>query len=144
LPNDEPSKYLRDKLREWLVANSKYYVNELLAQANKVKDDPNGGYVDKATELTNLAKVDFSTAEPLLQRLAETGQPRSSALALSLLYQHSIDSGDSSAEDKFRTRLQAIAADRSTFGRAREIAIDALSITKWSGRDDWYLTLLQD
>ena len=143
-PNDESEKYLRDELRKWLVNNSKFFVNELLAQANKVKDNPDGGYVDKGEELTNLAKVDWSTAEPLLQRLAETGQQRSSTLAISLLYQHAIETGDASAEDKFRARLQAIASDRSFPGRARDTAIETLSVTKWTGRDDWYLSLLQD
>lgn len=143
-PNDESEQYVRDEIRKWLVNNSKFFVNELLAQANKVKDGPNGGYVEKGEELKNLVKIDWSTAEPLLQRLAETGQQRSSTLAISLLYQHAIDTGDASAEDKFRARLQAIASDRSFPGRARDTAIQTLSVTKWANRDDWYLSLLQD
>ena len=144
ISNDELNQPYRDELRKWLVANSKYYVNELLAQANKVKDNPEGGYVDKSTELTNLATVDWPTAEPLIQRLAESNQQRSSTLAISLLYKHALESGNTTAEDKFRTKLQAIAVDRSFPGAARNIAVEALSVTQWSGRDDWYLSLLQD
>jgi len=144
LQDDEPNKHYRDQLRKWLVNNSKYFVNELLAQLNKVKDNPETGNIDRDSVLTTLANVDWSTAEPLLQRLAETDQQRTSTLAISILYKHAAESGDSSAEDKFRSQLQAIASDRNFPGRARYIAIEALSVTKWSSRDDWYLSQFQD
>ena len=144
IPSDQSNEYTRDELRSWLLYNSKYFLSELLAKASKVKDDVSYGNVDRDTELKTLAKLDWPTAEPLIKSLAETGQQRTSTLAISLLYQHAVDTGDSSAEDKFRTRLQTIAADHNFAGWARDAAIEALSVTKWSGRDDWYLSLLKD
>lgn len=144
LPNDEPNRDHRDEIRKWLVNHSKYYLNELLAQVNKVEDNPESGSVERESALTNLAEIDWSIAEPLLQTLADSSQQRSATLALSMLYKHAVESGNASTEDKFRARLQAIASDRGNPGRARNTAIEALSATKWSGRDDWYLSLLQD
>jgi hypothetical protein len=144
LQDDESNKYYRDQFRKWLVNNSKYYLNELLAQVSKIKDNPETGSVDHDTLFTSLANIDWSITEPLLQRFADTGQQRTSTLAISLLYKHAVESGDASAEDKFRSQLQSIASDRNFPGRARNTAIEALSVTKWSGRDDWYLSLLQD
>jgi len=66
-----------------------------------------------------------------------SGQQRSSTLAISLLYQHAVETGDTTAEDKFRNQLQTIAADKNFPGRARDTAIDALSTTKWSSDSSW-------
>lgn len=129
-------------VREWLQFNSKYFLNELLALARKVKDKD--GYVENQEALNALAKVDWSSAEPLLQTLVESGGPRSAALALRLSYQHALEDKDASAEGKYRARLQAIAANSSAPARARDIAIEALSLTEWDGRDEWYLSLFAD
>jgi hypothetical protein len=40
--------------------------------------------------------------------------------------------------------LQAIATDRNAFAYSRNAAIEVLSLTEWSSRDDWYLSLFQD
>ncbi len=52
----------RDKVKKWLVFNSKYFLGDLLTLANKVKDDEKGGYVDKEEALTALTRVDWSVA----------------------------------------------------------------------------------
>src|SRR6185369_17705690 len=72
LPNDDANKEQRNNIRLWLVNNSKYYLNELLAQVNKVKDNPESGNVDRGFTLSNLAEIDWSIAEPLLQTLANS------------------------------------------------------------------------
>jgi hypothetical protein len=134
----------RDRVKMWLVFNSKYFLSDLLALANKVKDDEKGGYVDKKEALIALARVQWSAAEPILNSLAGGPQPRSSTLALTLLYEQAISSKDDAAEEKYRNRLKTIASDRNAPAYARDAAIDALSITDWSGRDDWYISLLAD
>jgi hypothetical protein len=102
--------------KKWLLFNSKYFVAELLAKASKAKDNEKYGGVDNAQELIALAKVDWSTAEPLLQTLVNTAKQRTSALALSLLYQHSVAEKDADAELKFREKLLSIASDRNLSG----------------------------
>lgn len=137
--NDE-----RKEIKKWLLYNSKYFIGELLSLSNKVKDKSDGGYVENDTALEALAKFDWTRAETVLETLVNTGQPRSSALALTLLYRHSIKEKDLAAELKFRSELQSIASNRNLPGRARNEAIDTLSKSEWSGRDEWYLSLFND
>ena len=142
--NDPEFESYREAYKKWLLFNSKYFLGELIAKANKVKDDAEGGYVDNDDELIALTKLDWSRAEPLLKALVDTGQPRTSTLAISLLYRHSIDEKETDSELNFRSKLQTIASNRSLPGRARGTAIDFLSESDWSGRDEWYLSLFSD
>lgn len=141
--NEQFDKEWRGTVKEWLLYNSKYYLDELLTLARKAKDDKDGN-VHKGEALIALAKLDWSNAEPLLRNLLASGQPRSSALALSLFYGHAIDEKDMSGEDRYRRDLMSIASNQSQPGYARDAAIRALAATKWSGRDEWYMALLQD
>jgi HEAT repeat protein len=134
----------REKVRKWLLFNSKYFATDLLALANKARDDEKGGYVDKEDALVALAKVDWLKAEPLVRSLATSSQRRTATLAFILLYKHAIKEKDSDAEEKYRNLLKSIAGDRNAPAQARDAAIEALSLTDWSGRDDWYLSLFQD
>ena len=134
----------REKVKKWLIFNSKYYLSELLALASKVKDNEKGGWVHNEEALVALARVNWQAAEPLINALADGSQPRSSAVALALLYQQAISEKDLDAEEKYRNRLKTIASDRNARAHARDTSIKALSVTEWSGRDDWYLSLLAD
>jgi hypothetical protein len=132
------------KVKRWLVFNSKYFLGDLLALASKVKDVEKDGNISNEEALVALARVDWETAEPLVKAFATGNQPRSSALATTLLYKQAIATKDLDAEEKYRSRLKTIASDRNAPGRARDTSIDALSLTEWSGRDDWYLSLFAD
>ena len=134
----------REKVKKWLIFNSKYYLSELLALASKVKDNEKGGWIHNEEALVALARVNWQAAEPLVNALAGGSQPRSSAVALALLYQQAIGEKDLDAEEKYRNRLKTIAVDRNARAHARDTSIKALSVTEWSGRDDWYLSLLAD
>lgn len=130
-------------VKRWLVYNSNYFTNELQALANKVRDNEKG-YIDQEGALVALAKVDWSAAEPIVQSLINGSQPRSATLALGLLYNHAIDAKDLTAEEKLRGQLQTIAGDRSAPASTRNAAIDTLSLSEWSGRDEWYLSFFHD
>ncbi len=132
----------RKKVRDWLRSNSKYFLGELLALARKAKDDKNG-YVDGEEALMALAKVDWPTAEPLLQNLS-SGGPRTAALATALLYRRAVEAKEESDATTYRQRLKAIAASRGAPARARDTAIEELSRSDWPGRDEWRLSLLAD
>lgn len=129
-------------VRKWLLFNSQYFVNELLAMAQKAKDKE--GYVDNEEALKALAKVDWKSAAPLLQSMAGGGQVRTAAFALALLYRHAIEEKDAGEEEKYRAQLKVIAADRSAPARARDTGIEELSLSEWAGRDEWYLALFAD
>lgn len=142
----EPPSYeiSLDTVKKWLLFKSKFFLSELFARARKVKEDDKTGSIDNQEALVALARLDWQTAEPLVKALAGGNQPRAGALALRLLYQQAISAKDLDAEEKYCGRLRTIASDRNAPGRAREIAIDSLSTTDWSGRDDWYLSLFAD
>ncbi|HKR10841.1 MAG TPA: HEAT repeat domain-containing protein [Pyrinomonadaceae bacterium] len=144
LDDDPEIKSQRDEIKRWLVYNSKYFLGELTSLASKVKDSENSDYVEHQSALEALAKLDWSTAEPMLQNLHNGGQQRAAALALTLLYEHSVKEKDDDAAEKFRAQLQAITSNRNLSGYPREIAIEALSVTSWSGQDDWYRSLFND
>lgn len=134
----------RDNVKNWLLFNSDYYLDELLSLAHRVKDMKDGR-VNKEEALVSLAKLDWTNAEPLVRSLLGSGQPRSSALAASLFYVHANQEKDVAAEENYRRVLQQIARDSAQPGYARNIAIHALGGgTDWSGRDEWYLNLFQD
>jgi hypothetical protein len=134
----------RERVRNWLVFNSAYYLDELVALAQKTKDNQRDGAVDKEDALTSLAYVSWSHAEPMLRGLMASGQPRASALALTLYYEHAVEEKDLANEERYRRDLQAIATNPHQPAYARNVAIESLSLTEWSGRDDWYLGLFQD
>src|SRR5262245_59027743 len=131
----------RKRVRDWLRFNSKYFLSELLALARKAKDKE--GYVEKEESLIALAKVDWPSAEPLLQSLLGGG-PRTAALATALLYRHAVEVKEESAAEKYRERLQTIATSRNAPAGGRDTAIEELSLSDWVGRDEWYLSLLAD
>lgn len=131
-------------IKDWLLYNSKYYLDELRVMAQKAKDNDKEGEVDRKEALTALARLDWSNAEPLLRGLLAAGQPRSAAVALSLFYRHAIDEKDMSGEERYRRDLITIAANSNQPAYARDAAIHALSESEWSGRDEWYLALFED
>jgi hypothetical protein len=141
-PAFDPSWH--EKVRKWLLFNSNYFLDELIAMAAKAKENVKDGDVDKEDALVALANVSWTSAEPFLRGLMASGQPRSMALALSLNYEHAVEEKDLGNEERYRRELQAIASNRNQPGYARDTAIVSLSSTEWSGRDDWYLGLFED
>lgn len=134
----------RKSIKHWLLYNSTYFLDELIALAQKAKDDVNSGEVTRKDALTALAELDWSNAEPILNGLLVSGQPRASALALSLLYRHALNEKDLSGEERYRRDLISIGSNRNQPAFARDTAIRALSASDWSGRDDWYTAQFQD
>jgi hypothetical protein len=134
----------RDKVKRWLVFNSTYFLDELLALAHKARDNQKNGGVDKEEAIWALADLSWTNAEPLLRGLIASGQPRATALALSVYYEHAIEEKDLANEERYRRDLQAIAVNRNQPGYARNLAIETLASGEWSGVEDWYLGLFQD
>lgn len=131
-------------VKDWLIRNSTYYLDELLASAQKVKENEREGNVRHADDVTALAKLNWSAAEPLLRGLMATGQSRTGVFALSLFYDHAVREKDLAGEERYRRDLQAIAFSRASPAFARTTAITTLAKSEWSGRDEWYLALFQD
>lgn len=141
---DKSNIYAATQIKERLLYNSKFFLDELLTLARNFKENEKDGSLDNAEAVTALAKVSWKHAEPMVRSLASSGRPRSEAFAHTLLYQHAIDENDAAAEERFRNTLKAIASNRTQPAYARDAAIRALSFTEWTGRDEWYLRLFED
>lgn len=142
--SEKYEEYWRGQLKTWLRFNSDYYSSALIAKAGEVKDE--NEYVTNQEDLLALGKVDWENAKPVVERLYnDQTQPVSGTLARWVLYQHALDAGDQSDAEKYRSELKAIVEDRKASPGKRDLAMDALMQTDdWDGRDDWYLTLLDD
>lgn len=140
----EKPEFISYRIREWLVYNSNFYVDELVKKVEKVKDKDE--YVTNQKELLALAQVDWDKALPILERLInDKNQPVSATLAKWAFYKNAIKAEDENDVSKYRRQLQDVVEDKTLLPGARDLAFDALVSEKdWDGRDDWYLTLLSD
>ena len=132
----------RVRVRAWLMRRSRFFRSELIAAATQAVDAD--GAVRGREELEALARLDWHAAEPILKAHAAGEQPRVAALSLALMYRNAIEAGRWEQVGEVRDRLQAIAEDRQAFGRSRSEAIDILMRSGWAGRNEWFLSLLED
>lgn len=135
---------MRRSVKEWLVLNSSHFTSELYQRASAIRDTD--GYVSNHDELLQLARIDFDRARPLIDRLAANGSGKATGIiAKWARYLNAINTGSTSDIERFRDELKAIVEDKSQPAAYRDLAMDALVIEKeWSGRDDWYMSLLAD
>ncbi|MEZ5425008.1 MAG: hypothetical protein R2747_01975 [Pyrinomonadaceae bacterium] len=135
----------RKTVKSWLKHNSRFYLDQLAAEASLARDQEKYGSVDKDEELKALARVDREAARNVLKKLEnDPANPRTSALAKTLLYKTALFAGDDIEAEKYRDELKKIISDRNAPAFARDSASDALFETDWPGRDDFYLSLMED
>lgn len=132
----------RIKVRDWLMHRSRYFRPELVAAATQASDAD--GAVRGRQALEALARLDWHAAEPILKAHAAGSQRRVAAVAIGLLYRNAIESGRWEQVVELRDRLREIVMDDQAFGRSRSEAIDILMRSGWAGRNDWFLSLLED
>lgn len=142
---EEIGYYRREQLKNWLKNHSPYFSDELLADAQTVSDN-SVGYVTNHEALLALARVDFSKAKPILDRLYnDSSQPVSQTLARWALYRHALDTDALGDIERYRDELKKDVENKSLSDGNRDLAMDAISKEKdWSGRDEWYYGLLED
>jgi len=142
---EKVSSYWRDQVKSWLKYNTKLHVDKLLTDVRKVTDQKDRD-TENEKELFALARVDWDSAAPILERLAaDKTQPFSAVSARWAMYRHALDTDDASGAEKYRAELKAIVADRNAAPGVRDKAMDALVVTPhWEGREDWYISLLED
>ncbi len=134
----------RKTAKEWLVLNSKYFTSELYQRASAVRDTET--YLSNHDELLQLARIDYDRAKPLIDRLAANGNSKATGiLAKWARYINAINTNSTGDIERYRDELKAIVEDKSQSAAFRDLAMDALVVEKeWSGRDDWYVSLLAD
>ncbi|MBS1796818.1 MAG: HEAT repeat domain-containing protein [Acidobacteria bacterium] len=144
--SDDVSDSWREKVRDWLKFNSDFYVDELLADAEKARDHKEYASVVKSAELTALARLDWEKAAPVLARLEnDRANLRTAVFAKTLIYEHALREKDAGLLDRLRDELEAIVENKNASGSERDLAFDALTaLPDWPGFDDWYLSLFAD
>jgi HEAT repeat protein len=135
------SEYWEEAVRNWLMLNTAYFRDDLVAAALSARDESDGWVVNE-DELLALVRLDWVTAEPILEKHSAGGASRVRTLALALMYEHASENKTSDVL-RLREELQAIAADDTETGYSRDRAIDSLLETEWVDRDQWYLGLLE-
>jgi hypothetical protein len=140
----ETANYNSQMIKNWLTYNSAFFVEELVEKAEKVKDKER--YVINHRELLALARVDWERAAPILERLAgDASQPVSQTLAYWAYYARAIKTENEQDVTKYRRLLQDAVTNRELSPGNRDLAMDALVMEKeWEGRDEWYLSMLED
>ncbi|MBK8303864.1 MAG: HEAT repeat domain-containing protein [Chloracidobacterium sp.] len=131
-------------IKEWLMYNSPYFSSDLARKASSVNDS--GEYVTGQTELLSLARVDFDRAKPIIDRLlGDSSLKTSKVLATWAQYRHALDTNSTGDIETYRDALKAFVEDKNAMPGMRDLAMDALfSEKEWSGRDEWYFSLLGD
>lgn len=134
----------RETVRRWLAYNSKYFSDDLVPRASAATDT--GEYVSNQDELLALTRVDWQKARPIVERLyGDSTKPVSKVLAQWALYKHALEENSFGDIERYRDELKKVVEDKSATDGMRDLALDALVKEKdWSGRDDWYLGLLED
>lgn len=132
-----------ETVKTWLKFNSKYYSDELFEVANQAADTEE--YVSNQDELLALARVDWDKARPIVERLYnDKNNKAAGVLARWAFYTHALEE-ESLDADTYRDELKAIVEDKNATPGMRDLALDALMKEKeWTGRDEWYMTLLGD
>ncbi len=142
---ENPNYYRRNPIRNWLKYHSSYFSDELFSTAQTVSDT-SVGYVSNQRELLALARVDWNKAKPILDRLYnDSTQPVSQTLARWAFYRRALDTDSLSDIERYRDELKRDVENKSASDGLRDLAFDALVKEKeWSGRDEWYFSLLED
>jgi HEAT repeat protein len=146
VPAGEVGDDWRDKIKTWLKFNSTIFIQEVAADARRAKDHVEYTSITQEESVDSLARFDWETAKPLLEKLEnDVSNPRTAVLALNLLYEHAIREKDADGVQKYREKLREVVEDRSAKPSARNRAMDALAAGgEWPGRDEWYLSLFED
>lgn len=131
-------------LKEWLVDNSPHFPDELERRASRYS--VSGEYVTNHYDLLALTRQDWNRAAPIVNRAYnDRSSPVARVGAMWALYRHALAEDSMGDIDRFRDELKAVVEDKSATNGMRDLAFDALvSEKEWSGRDEWYYSLLAD
>src|SRR5262249_45258510 len=129
----------KPRLQTWLRRNSAYFRDELIKAARRADDN-----IDDNEDLRALARLDWDAARPILETLALAGKSFVTPVALTLLYEHAAQEGDSSRADGYRALLKATVENRQAIWTARLEALAGLMNSEWSGQEEWFISLFAD
>lgn len=132
-------KEARESLSNWLSRHSDYKRASLIQRAEGINADKLLSYPND--DLEALAKLDWTTAQPIIERYAKNASPTLAAYSIGLLYKHCVDTNDAQTE-VLREKLTNFASDYLASEQVREFALSALVESDWTGRDEWFVSKL--
>jgi HEAT repeat protein len=144
LLNEEPEivETWKHYVRSWLQRNSAYFRDDLIKAARATNNNDLGGLNNE--DLRALAQLDWNAAKPVLETLASAGNADVTSFALTLLYEHAAQEGDSARAESYRAILKATVENRQASSPARLISLTGLMDAEWSGQEEWFVSLFAD
>src|SRR5262245_42172128 len=130
----------KHNLQTWLRRNTAYFRDDLIKAARMADDHE----YDANKDLRALARLDWNSARPILETLASEGKAFVTPLALTLLYEHAAQEGDSALTESYRAILKAIVENRQANWNTRVETLASLMNTEWSGQEEWFISLFAD
>jgi HEAT repeat protein len=127
----------RVSLYWWLQSNTQYLRNELI-EAVRTRDNNDS---DKLDEIEALAKLDWYTAKPLLEKIIAAGMSVSYPMALSQLYEGSVKGADRTQADAYRATLKRLVVENGAPGALRTV-LGSLLKEEWPGQEEWFVSFL--
>jgi len=128
----------RVSLYWWLQSNTQYLRSELV-EAVRTRDNNDG---DKLDEIEALAKLDWQTAKPLLEKIIAEGSSSSYPTALSSLYEGAMKGADITQADAYREILKRLAVESGV--QNRQTVLKSLLKSEWIGQEEWFISLFDD
>ena len=114
--------------------NSPYFRDELVAMVQS----------GRGRGLGELAKLDWSSAKPIIEKLANGNDTDQKISALTVSRDHALELKDSAQAEADLAKLKLIVANNQLYPYQRSNVIRYIMESKWEGRIDWFLTLLRD
>jgi hypothetical protein len=127
----------RGSLYWWLQFNTRYLRDELI---EAVRTGDNNEY-DKLDQIGALAKLDWPTAKPLLEKIVAEGRSLSYPTALSLLYERGMKGPGASQAEAYREILKRLAVEDGLSALSRRTVLESLLREEWVGQEEWYVSL---
>ncbi|HEU0184120.1 MAG TPA: HEAT repeat domain-containing protein, partial [Blastocatellia bacterium] len=127
----------RSSLYRWLQFNTRYLRDELI---EAVRTGDNNEY-DKLGQIAALAKLNWPTAKPILEKIVAEGRSLSYPTALSWLYECVMKGPDASQAEAYREILKRLAVEDGLSPVSRLTVMKSLLREEWVGQEEWYVSL---
>ena len=136
----ESKSYWLTEVHDWLMMNSEYFREDLLARASQIKFNHQYAYVENGEYLERLAETDWKKAEPLIQKAL--GTPEAGLIAFGLNLQAAYFIGrDIKRFNEVKDKLLKMVFSATLDLKIKKDISRRLLLLDWPGRDDFYLSL---
>ena len=128
-------------LRMWLQRNSAYFRDELVKDALAPDNAVDYAVHFAREDFRALARLDWNTARPILEKLVSDRVDLVWITALIVLYEHAVQEGDSARTESYRALLKGIVENGEGSVSEIEETLASLMSTEWSGQEEWIVSL---